>query len=79
LIYGPQKIITPPLLNNDCLTGKRKLCFNASEVSNFVENSGAIIGDLVPDNHEAWELYISLRIVISRDITKQILIYYEML
>jgi hypothetical protein len=40
--YGPQKIITPPLLNNDCLTGKRKLCFNASEVSNFVENSGSI-------------------------------------
>lgn len=50
----------PPIITADMLVKKKKLGLKAAEMMCLIRNFGMIIGDLVPENLEAWNLYTLL-------------------
>jgi len=49
-----------PPFTQDALKKKIFIC-SASEMKLLLENLGFIIGDLIPENNKAWDLYLTLR------------------
>ncbi|XP_046740534.1 uncharacterized protein LOC124407968 [Diprion similis] len=55
---------SPPTITHDFLR-KQVIVFSASEMLCFVYYFGLIIGDLVPNDNEVWQLYIVVRKILS--------------
>lgn len=62
-----------PSLTSDALKNSIFIC-SASEMKLLLENLGLMIGDLIPENNKAWDLYLTLReihcILVKTCITK---------
>eukprot|EP00102_Acyrthosiphon_pisum_P023948 XP_016661158.1 PREDICTED: uncharacterized protein LOC107884143 [Acyrthosiphon pisum] len=70
--YGPIDTQNKPQpITNDFLKQK-KLKMSASEMLCFSRHLGVMIGDLVPNNSEIWQLYILLKKIIDIVISKSI-------
>jgi len=70
--YGPIDTQNKPQpITNDFLKEK-KLKMSASEMLCFSRHFGVMIGDLVPNNSELWQLYILLKKIIDIVISKSI-------
>lgn len=62
--YGPiDKNSIPPLLEVE--NGKIKIKMSAHHMMIFTKYLGILIGDLIPEGHEVWRLYIILRKIID--------------
>lgn len=50
----------PPVITREMLVDNKKLKMKANEIMCLVRNFGLIIGDLVPQSSEVWQLYTTL-------------------
>lgn len=55
----------PPLITGHTLKIAKKLKMSAAETKNFIVNFCLLIGDLVPEDDEQWQLYKLLRDITS--------------
>ena len=63
--FGFEKTNLPPNIKFDFLKSNNWLKMSASEMLFFTRYLGLIVGELVPQESEIWELYIKLREIIS--------------
>ena len=64
--YGPTEIANkPPVISFNRATNKLHLKMSASEILCLVRYWGLMIGDLIPDDDEYWQLYKYLRQIID--------------
>lgn len=71
--YGSNPSINVlPLINVDAIN-KKYIIYSAAEMACFWQNLGLIIGDLVPKKNKTWQLYITLRkmitIIMAQEVT----------
>lgn len=71
--YGPKHSINKPsCITADCLFKKRKLKMTGSEILCFVRLFGIIVGDLVDEENQFWQLYLLLRQIMDIVLAKRL-------
>jgi len=71
--YGPKHSINkPPCITTDSLFKKQKLKMTGSEILCFVRLFGVIVGDLVNEENQFWQLYLLLRQIMDIVLAKRL-------